>query len=40
MSLSAIISNGEMKGGGSYYLISRTTGPELGITFLQHNIGK
>lgn len=30
LSLSAMITNGEMKGGGSYYIISRSVGPELG----------
>lgn len=30
VSLSALISNGEMRGGGAYYIISRAVGPELG----------
>lgn len=30
LSLSALISNGEMRGGGAYYIISRAVGPELG----------
>ena len=30
MSMSAIATNGEIKGGGAYYLISRSLGPNLG----------
>ena len=30
LSLSAIATNGKMKRGGSYYLVSRSLGPEAG----------
>ena len=32
MSLSALCSNGKMRAGGAYYMISRSLGPEFGGT--------
>lgn len=33
LSVSALCSNGQIRGGGFYYLISRSLGPEMGTTF-------
>jgi potassium/chloride transporter 9 len=30
LSLSAIVTNGSMRGGGAYYVISRSMGPAMG----------